>query len=84
MSVSFWISISIYISSIIILSVLGLFKKKLFQTIGLWGMIGGIVFLCQPFFAVLFQYGIAVLILGLIYWNFGNNMKEEVETEKPQ
>ncbi len=84
MSVSFWISISFYITSIIVLSVLGLFKKRLFQSIGLWAMISGIVFLCQPFFAILFQYGIAILILGLIYWNFGNNMKADAETEEPQ
>ena len=81
MTISFWVAIGIYIAAFFIFKALGIFKPKYLQNIAMWSMISGIIFLCQPFSAFLFKYGIMVLIFGLIYWNIANNMKPESEEE---
>lgn len=75
MSLAFWVVIGFYILSIILLKYVFKVKISSLQTMALWCMIAGIVFLCQPLSAFLFHYGIAVLGFGLLWWNIANNSK---------
>jgi hypothetical protein len=36
----------------------------------MWLMIGGIVFLCQPWIEVLHAYSVTIMLIGLIGFNF--------------
>ena len=77
MSTAFYIGIGIYIVSVILMKFIFRVKVRHLQNIGMWSMIAGIVFLCQPLSAWLFHYGIGVLGFGLLWWNIANNSKPD-------
>lgn len=77
MSVQFYIAIAVYVVSVILLKFVLKIKVKHLQSMAMWSMIAGIVFLCQPLSAFLFHYGIAVLGFGLLWWNIANNLKPD-------
>ena len=41
-------------------------NAKWFEPIAQWTMIGGVIFLCQPWIEVLHRYGLTIIILGLV------------------
>lgn len=75
MSLGFWLFLTFYIVSIFALRWSPLWRKSFLEPMAMWSMIAGIVFICQPWMAFLFRYGLVVLIFGLIYWNIAANMK---------
>ncbi len=81
MSYQFYIGIGIYVVSVVLLKYILKIKVKNLQTMAMWSMIAGIVFLCQPVSAWLFHYGIGVLGYGLLWWNIANNSKPDKVTE---
>ena len=82
MSYQFYVAIAIYIVSVILLKFVFKVKRKPLERMGMWSMIAGIVFLCQPLSAWLFHYGIAVLIYGLMWWNIAINSKPDEVIEE--
>ncbi len=77
MTTAFWISIGIYIISIVFFKIIFHVKRDILLTMAMWCMLGGIFFLVQPLSAFLFHYGIAVLGYGLLWWNIANNSKPD-------
>ena len=77
MSYQFYIGIAIYVVSVVLLKFILKVKRRHLQTMAMWCMIGGIVFLCQPISAWVFHYGIGVLGFGLLWWNIANNSKPD-------
>ena len=77
MSYQFYIGIAIYVVSVVLLKFVLKIKRRHLQNMGMWAMIAGIVFLCQPLSAWLFHYGIGVLGFGLMWWNIANNSKPD-------
>ena len=79
MSLSFWIFLAIYIVSIVVIRFTPLWKKRVLEPMAMTSMIAGIVFLCQPWVAGAFRFGLGILIFGLIWWNIAVNMKIKKE-----
>ena len=77
MTTAFWISIGIYIISIVLMKIIFHIKRNTLLTMAMWTMLAGILFLVQPLSAFLFHYGIAVLGFGLLWWNIANNSKPD-------
>lgn len=48
---------------------LRVFNQKFLEPISMWLMIGGIVFLCQPWIEVLHAYSVTIMLIGLIGFN---------------
>ena len=48
---------------------LRVFNQRFLEPISMWLMIGGIVFLCQPWIEVLHAYSVTIMLIGLIGFN---------------
>ena len=59
---------------------LRVFNQKILGPGSMTFMIAGIVFLCQPWIAVLHQWSVLVMLIGLIGFNFSVHIPEP---EKP-
>jgi hypothetical protein len=77
MAMSFWFILIFYVASIFALRWTRLWRPSFLAPLAMWCMIGGIVFICQPWLQFLYRNGLTVLIFGLIYWNIAGNMKKE-------
>jgi hypothetical protein len=45
------------------------FNQKILEPGSMWLMILGIIFLCQPWIALLHQYSVTIMLIGIIGFN---------------
>lgn len=54
-------------------------NAKWFEPIAQWTMIGGVIFLCQPWIEILHRYGLTIIILGLVAFLITSHVPPEPE-----
>ena len=59
-------------------------NAKWFETIAQWTMIGGVIFLCQPWIEVLHRYGLTIIILGLVGFLITSHVPPEPEAAEEE
>jgi len=59
-------------------------NAKWFEPIAQWTMIGGVIFLCQPWIEVLHRYGLTNIILGLVGFLITSHVPPEPEAAEEE
>lgn len=59
-------------------------NAKWFEPIAQWTMIGGVIFLCQPWIEVLHRYGLTIIILGLVAFLITSHVPPEPEAAEEE
>jgi hypothetical protein len=54
-------------------------NARYFEPAAQWTMIAGLVFLCQPWVAVLHHYGLTVILIGLVGFLIASHIPPEPE-----
>ena len=49
-------------------------SQKVVETVSMWLMIAGIVFLCQPWVHLLHAWSVAIMLVGLVGFNIAAHM----------
>jgi hypothetical protein len=55
-------------------------NARYFEPVAQWTMIAGLVFLCQPWVAVLHHYGLTVILIGLVGFLVASHIPPVPET----
>jgi hypothetical protein len=59
-------------------------NAKWFEPVAQWTMIGGVIFLCQPWIEVLHRYGLTIIILGLVAFLITSHVPPEPEAAEEE
>ena len=60
----------------------GEISVKYLEPASIWIMVLGIIALCQPFSMVLHQYGVTIVLIGLIGFNIFSKIKPPVQGDR--
>jgi hypothetical protein len=55
------------------------FNQRFLEPGSQWAMVLGIVFLCQPWFVVLHQYSVTLMLIGIIAFNVAVHIPRPVK-----
>jgi hypothetical protein len=56
-------------------------NQKYYEPIAQWTMIGGLIFLCQPWVEVFHRYGLTIVLIGLVCFIVASHIPPEPEVE---